>query len=230
VKRAAILQSNYIPWKGYFDLIASVDIFIWYDQVQYTKQDWRNRNRIKSPQGTTWITVPVTINNLYDQRVCDTLIADSKWAIKHWSKLENSYKNAPYFEEIANWLKPLYLNNHHEYLSQLNQFLINEICDFLGIKTQFHCSSEFELSDNKTERLVDICKQVNASYYVSGPAAKDYITLNTFSKNNIEVLWFNYQDYPAYSQLWGNFDHSVTILDLLFCTGTDAIKYMKHIK
>lgn len=230
VKRAAILQSNYIPWKGYFDLIASVDVFIWFDQVQYTKQDWRNRNKVKTPNGAKWISVPVTVNNLYEQRVCDTLIADTKWAINHWDKLENAYRKAPCFDLIVNWLKPIYLECQYSYLTEVNRELIREICRFLGIATEFRCSSEFELADGKTDRLVGMCKDVGADCYVSGSAAKAYVDPSVFSKENISISWFNYENYPEYPQLWGEFDHFVTILDLLFCTGDDASKYMKYVK
>lgn len=230
MKKAAILQSNYIPWKGYFDLIASVDTFIWYDEVQYTKQDWRNRNKIKTPNGIKWLSVPVTVNNLYEQRISDTLIAEPKWAISHWGKLENAYKKAPHFGAIASWLKPLYLEHQYSHLIEINRELITEICNFLGIKTEFRCSSEFEITDGKTERLVELCNNVNADCYVSGVAAKTYIDPNVFSKRKIDISWFDYSDYPIYPQLWDEFDHSVTILDLLFCTGADASKYMKHVK
>ena len=228
--KVAILQSNYIPWKGYFDLIAAVDVFVWYDEVQYTKQDWRNRNRIKTENGIKWISVPVTIKNLYEQSVFDTLIADSKFGPSHWSKLENAYRKAPYFLEISEWLKPIYLDQKYTHLVDINKKLITAICDYLKIDTEFKCSSEFNLVGDKTGKLVDLCKSIGATCYVSGPAAKSYLDKKLFADDGIEVSWFDYADYPEYPQLYGQFEHSVTVLDLLFNTGPESAKYMKLVK
>ena len=227
MKTVAILQSNYIPWKGYFDLIAAVDEFIIFDDMQFTRRDWRNRNQVKTPQGRQWLTIPVDVKGKYSQTIFETRIADAHWAARHWKILQLNYAKAPCFTEIADWLKPLYLECHHEHLSQLNRGLVEAICDYLNIRTCFSSSADYQLVEDKTERLVSICQQAGADRYLSGPAAKDYIDENRFDSANIQVSWFDYSGYPEYPQLWGDFEHKVSILDLLFNCGRQASEYMK---
>ncbi|NYZ67627.1 WbqC family protein [Endozoicomonas sp. SM1973] len=226
MKKIAILQSNYIPWKGYFDIIAAVDEFIIFDDMQFTKNDWRNRNIIKASQGIHWLTIPVGKN--INRRIRDVHIASSTWQLKHWKSLESSYKKAAYFNEIAEWLSPLYLKNKFSYLSQLNRCFIECICDFLNINTYISNSWDYTLSNGKTERLVDLCHQSGATEYISGPAAKGYINDSVFHNQGIKLTWFDYSNYPSYPQLWGDFIHEVTILDLLFNCGRDAHLYMRY--
>lgn len=230
MRQVAISQSNYIPWKGYFDLIASVDVFVLYDDMQYTKRDWRNRNKIKTPNGLKWLTIPVEVKGKYNQKINETLVADAKWAQSHWSQLQQNYVGAAYFKEIADWLKPLYLNSEFTHLADWNLCFIGAICQFLGIDTQIIDSREFTLVDGKSERLADLCEQLGATEYISGPAAKDYIDEDVFSARNITVSWADYSNYPLYTQLNGDFEHSVTILDLLFNHGVQAKEYMKYCK
>lgn len=229
-KKVAILQSNYIPWKGYFDLIASVDEFILYDDMQYTRRDWRNRNQIKTPNGIQWLTVPVQVKGRYDQKIRETLIDGFDWTISHWKTLEQNYRRAPYFDEIALWLKPLYLASSYTHISQLNRCLIEEVCHYLGINTVISNSWDFNLIEGKTERLVDLCKQAGGSEYVSGPSAKHYVEEGIFVDMNVKLTWFDYADYPEYPQLWGEFSHGVTILDLLFNCGKNSAHLMKYVK
>lgn len=223
----AILQSNYIPWKGYFDLIASVDKFIVYDEVQYTKQDWRNRNRIKTPRGVEWLSVPVTVNNLYNQKIFETNLAKKKWGQSHWSKLQASYSISPFFEEISDWLKPLFLDQEYRTISELNITLIKAIARYLLINTEIIDSRVISGGHGKNERLVEMCKAVSATEYVSGPAAQSYLDVGMFNENGISVKWFDYSNYKEYTQHHGEFRHDVTILDLLFELGKEAPKYMK---
>ena len=201
-KKIAIVQSNYIPWKGYFDLIAYVDEFIIYDEMQYTKRDWRNRNKIKTPTGSQWITVPVFTKGKFSQKISETTITDSKWQRKHWHSLEKNYSSAPYFEEISIWLKPLYFDTDYEYISVLNKSFIVSICLYLGIKTQISSSSDYKMLGDKSERLANICLQTDCSEYISGPAAKHYIDSDVFAQNNIQLTWFEYPNYAEYNQLW----------------------------
>lgn len=226
-KKVAILQSNYIPWKGYFDMIASVDEFILYDDMQFTKNDWRNRNKIKTPQGLQWLTVPVGQD--INRRIRDVELPNSKWKIKHWKTIENNYRRAPHFEEVAAVFEPLYLTESFTHLSQLNRRLIDVVCNYLGIKTIINNSWDYSIIDGKTERLVDICAQAGGTEYISGPAAKDYIKENIFAERGIKLTFFNYSGYPEYPQLWGEFTHEVTILDLLFNCGKEAACYMRHV-
>jgi len=228
VKKIAIVQSNYIPWKGYFDLIASVDEFILYDDMQYTRRDWRNRNQIKTPQGIQWLTVPVQVRGKYDQKIRDTLIDGSDWAGSHWKTLEQNYRRAPCYEDVAVWLKPLYLTNSYDHISQLNRRLIVGVCHYLGIKTIISNSCDYKLINGKSERLADLCKQAGGTEYISGPSAKDYVEEGIFSDMNIKLTWFDYAGYPEYPQLWGEFAHGVTILDLLFNCGKDSARYMRY--
>ena len=227
-KRIAILQSSYIPWKGYFDIIASVNEFILYDDVQFTKHDWRNRNQIKTPQGVQWLTVPVGQN--IKRRVRDVNLPDKRWQAKHWKTLESNYRGAPHFDEIAAIFKPLYLQRQYSHLSALNRELIEAVCAYLGITTKISNSWDYHLIEGKTERLVDLCVQAGGTEYISGPAAKGYIVGNLFAERGIKLSWFSYQGYSEYPQLWDEFTHSVTILDLLFNCGKDAPHYMKYVK
>jgi hypothetical protein len=230
MKKVAILQSNYIPWKGYFDLIAAVDEFILYDDMQFTRRDWRNRNQIKTPQGVQWLTVPVRVKGKYFQKIRETEIDGSTWAGEHWRTLVQNYKRALHFQEIARWLEPIYLQESPTHLSELNRRLIAAVCAYLQIPTVITSSADYELADGKTERLANLCAQAGATEYISGPAARDYLQPEVFSAAGIELTWFDYSGYPEYPQLWGEFVHGVTILDLLFNCGEKAAQYMRYVR
>jgi len=227
MKRVAIVQSNYIPWKGYFDMIASVDEFILYDDMQYTKRDWRNRNQIKTPQGVQWLTVPVRVKGKYHQKIRETEIEGSEWAAAHWKSLVQNYRRAPHFDEIAEWLEPVYLRDPPSHLSQLNRQMIEVVCSYFEIKTVVSNSWDYELVEGKTRRLASLCLQAGGTEYVSGPAAKNYINEDEFKELGLGVKWFDYAGYQEYPQLWGDFMHGVTILDLLFNCGRDSRRYMR---
>lgn len=229
MKSIAIVQSNYIPWKGYFDMIAAVDEFILYDDMQYTRRDWRNRNQIKTSQGVQWLTVPVQVKGKYDQKIKDTAIDGSEWAAVHWKALVQNYRHAPFFHETAEWLAPLY-TERYSHISQLNRRFIERICQFLEINTVISCSSDYVLFDGKSERLANICKQAEGTKYISGPSARNYVEERAFTEMNIEVSWFDYSGYPEYPQLWGEFTHRVTILDLLFNCGKASHRYMRFVQ
>lgn len=229
MKRVAILQSNYIPWKGYFDMVAAVDEFILYDDMQYTRRDWRNRNQIKTPQGVQWLTVPVVVKGRYLQKIRETEIDGTDWAGTHWKALVQNYSRAPHFPQIAQWLEPLYRDQSITHLSVLNRCFIEAICNYLHIPTTIRTSADYTLAAGKTERLADLCMQAGASEYISGPAARSYVDEGVFQRAGIRLSWFNYAGYPEYPQLWGAFTHGVSILDLLFNCGPDARRYMKHV-
>ncbi|WP_460121724.1 WbqC family protein [Pseudomonas sp. H3_G09] len=229
MKKIAILQSNYIPWKGYFDMIAAVDEFILFDDMQYTRRDWRNRNQIKTPQGIQWLTVPVSVKGKYHQTIRETKIDGTDWAEAHWRTLQQNYRRAPHFAEIAQWLEPLYLQESYTHLSQLNRSLIEAICRYLSIKTKISNSWDYTFEDGKTERLVDLCVKAGGGEYISGPAARDYIDEGLFSASGVKLSWFDYAGYPEYPQMWGEFAHGVTMLDLLFNCGRDAPRYMRYV-
>ncbi|MDR3088449.1 MAG: WbqC family protein [Desulfobulbaceae bacterium] len=230
MKKVAILQSNYIPWKGYFDLIAAVDEFIIYDDMQYTRRDWRNRNLIKTPSGLSWLTVPVQVKGKYLQKIRDTEIDGDEWTARHWRAIAQNYARARFFPEIAAWLEPVYMYERFRRLSALNRRFIELVCEYLGITTKISNSWDYALVDGKTERLVDLCQQAGGAEYISGPAAKNYIDQRLFSEAGIQLTWFDYAGYPEYPQLWGDFVHGVSILDLLFNCGKQAHHYMRHVR
>jgi hypothetical protein len=227
MKKVAIVQSNYIPWKGYFDLIAAVEEFILYDDMQFTRRDWRNRNLIKTPQGLKWLTVPVQVKGKYTQTIRETEIQGSDWAEVHWKTLCVNYARADHYREIAALLEPLY-REQYTTISALNRRFIEAICSYLDITTKLRNSWDYTLIEGKSERLADLCKQAGATTYVSGPAAKNYLDENAFAALGITVEWFGYDGYSTYPQLWGEFSHGVSVVDLLFNCGADAPHAMKH--
>ncbi|APD87563.1 hypothetical protein BM527_16510 [Alteromonas sp. Mex14] len=226
-KKVAILQSNYIPWKGYFDLIDQVDYFVMYDIVQYTKNDWRNRNRIKTQNGLQWLTIPVKVNSL-DQRIDETQLANNRWVKKHLNSILQNYSKAPYLAEYKNELIELY--EHAKTLtrlSEVNLLFINWINGKLGITTEIKFAQDFlPLSENKVQRLVEICKALGAGTYLSGAAAKTYLDESMFRAGGIKVEWMNYHSYPKYQQLHGDFENTSSVLDVLLNQGDRAKQYV----
>lgn len=225
-KRIAIVQSNYIPWKGYFDLIAATDEFILYDDAQYTRRDWRNRNQIKTPQGVQWLTVPVKVKGRYHQSIRETEIDGTQWAQQHRTRLRQNYARAPHFARYAEQLEALYLNGRHDTLSALNLAMLAWINRQLGIATRISSSSDYTLEGDRTDKLLNLCLQAGATEYLSGPAARDYLDESRFAAEGIAVRWFDYPAYPPYAQLWGEFVHGVTVLDVLFHCGPEARRHV----
>ncbi|MDO5337391.1 MAG: WbqC family protein [Eubacteriales bacterium] len=228
MKKVAILQSNYIPWKGYFDMIHMVDEFILYDDMQYTRRDWRNRNKIKTPSGLQWLTIPVENKGKYFQKIKDTKVSGHEWCQEHWKAISLYYAHAPFFREYRDCIRDLYQAcEKEEFLSQINYLFLTEICKILGIHTKISWSSDYTLADGKTERLVALVKDAGGAEYLSGPAAKDYIVDSCFENAGITLTYMDYSNYPQYPQLFGGFEHTVSILDLIFNTGKEAPSYMK---
>lgn len=230
-KKIAILQSNYIPWKGYFDIIDSVDEFIFYDEMQYTKNDWRNRNKIKTQNGLLWLTIPCKTKGAISefQKINETKIMDKRWAKKHWNSLENAYSKATYFNKYKDLFKQIYCECAEEdFLCNVNYKFIFAINKLLGINTKISFDKDYGLIDGKTERLIDLVKKANGNEYISGPAARDYIDESLFKKANIKLSWMNYSNYKEYKQLYLPFEHGVSILDLIFNTGDEAINYIRR--
>ncbi|PKV49786.1 WbqC-like protein [Aquimarina sp. MAR_2010_214] len=225
-KKIAISQSNYIPWKGYFDMINMVDVFVIYDEVQYTKNDWRNRNIVKTKKGTEWITIPVKHKSL-DQRIDEIEVFLPKWNVKHWKTIQAIYGRAPFFKNYKERFEKLYLEIDTLMLSEINKKFILEICDILNIKTQIIDSKELFLVGDANERLIDACNKLEAKVYVSGPAAKSYIKNELFHENSIEIEWINYSGYKEYNQMSIPFEHGVSVLDLIFNEGEKANLFLK---
>lgn len=229
-KRIGIIQSNYIPWKGYFDFIDSVDEFVLYDCVQYTRRDWRNRNKVKTHRGLEWLTIPVEVKGKYFQSVDETKLAGRSWIAEHLNVLRHCYGRAAHFRSQWEWVEQTYRSCEPlELLSDVNARLIKAIAQKLGIGTPIRNSREFEIVDGRSERLIGICKQAGASQYLSGPAAREYIETDSslWAAAGITVLFKSYAGYPEYPQISGPFEHGVTILDVIFNVGDDARKYFK---
>ncbi len=226
-KSAAIVQSNYIPWKGYFDLIHAVDEFVLFDDVQYTRRDWRNRNRIQGPNGPVWLSIPVENKGKYFQRIRETAVSDTRWAEQHWKTIRHCYARAPWFGHYSQIFEELYLGCRETLLSRINYRFICAICSLLGIHTRISWSMDYRLAEGKTGRLAAICLELGATDYVSGPAARAYIESDLFSNNGLRLSFFDYSGYPEYRQLHRPFLHEVSILDLIFNEGPDSPKYMK---
>ncbi|WP_114971824.1 WbqC family protein [Rhodoferax ferrireducens] len=225
MKTVVVLQSNYIPWKGYFDLIHDADVFIFYDDLQFTKNDWRNRNKIKTAQGSKWLSIPVGTSA--NRLICEVAMEDARWQRSHWDSLRQQYGKCPYFKLYQPFFEEVYLDRRWTNLSGLNQHLIRYIShDILKITTQFRDSREFELEGQKLDRLLDLVVRSNATRYVSGPAAKDYIKSERFGELGIELVWKDYSNYPEYPQPYPPFGHGVSILDLLFNVGPEAPHYI----
>ena len=225
-KRIAIVQSNYIPWKGYFDVIGSVDEFVLLDDAQFTRRDWRNRNRIKTADGLRWLTVPVEMKGKYDQAIKDTHISDASWREKHWKSLHHAYSRARCFSRFAARIEEVYQDASDELLSQINHRFLTAICGILGIDTKITWSMDYRSAGNKSERLLHICEQAGATEYLSGPTARGYLDTSLFEEAGIDVIWMDYDGYPEYDQLYPPFEHHVTVLDLIFHTGTRAPDHM----
>ena len=226
-KSVAIVQSSYIPWKGYFDLINSVDEFILFDDRQFTKRDWRSRNRIKTAQGVAWLSIPVASKGKYTQRIDETEIADPKWTQRHWATIEHGYRHAPHFDAYGDLLRTLYLDCADVLLSRINRRFLEAVCDVLGIRTRLTWSSAYIAEGAKTERLVQLCKAAGATRYLSGPTARAYLDEALFAEAHIELQYMDYSNYPPYDQLYPPFEHHVSIVDLLVHTGSSARNYLR---
>jgi hypothetical protein len=224
-----ITQSNYIPWLGYFDQLAQADHVVFLDDVQYTKRDWRNRNKIRTAQGLKWLTIPVDTKGKHAcMRICEANITNPKIYIDHLSLLKQSYKTAPFFEEVIDFIAPaLETVSLSSNLSQNNRFLIEAILRYLGIEKTFSTSSDhfsFNTLDHfsSTERLLKIAQKLKATHYVSGPAAKEYMDTSLFAAENIDIEWADYGEYSAYQQMHEDtepFNPYVSIIDRLMMEG-----------
>ncbi len=222
--KVGIIQSNFLPWRGYFDFIREADLFIFHDDVQYTKGDWRNRNKIKTQHGVEWITVPVKYNHT-GQLIEETLIDYSTpWPRKMLNRLQESYRNAPHFEPFFSELVGL-LDAPARSISELNIRLIRWVCGHLLIQTPLCMSHDYHPQGIKNERLIGILKQVKATTYLTGPAARDYIIPELFEREAIRLVYKKY-DFPVYEQLYPPFEGEVSVIDLLFMTGNGGRNYL----
>jgi hypothetical protein len=204
-----------------------VDEFIIYDTAQFTKNDWRNRNRIKTVDGLRWLTVPVMTAGRFGQTIQETQVVDSRWAAKHWRSLSQSYEHAPYWRKYRDRFAEVYRTcSGLRLLTEINQAFIGTIVSELNIPTRISRASDYEFNGDQTGRLVALCRLFGATSYISGPRGRSYLNLSLFAEAGIDVEFMNYSAYSPYPQLHGAFEPAVTILDLLFNVGPEAIEYM----
>lgn len=224
-----VLQPAYIPWRGYFDQIRRADLFVFYDDVQYDKRSWRNRNQIKTSRGKIWLTIPVHSRGAQSQNIPINqikIVWDNPWNSDHLKSLKQSYSKAPYFEQYFPLLESFYSRND-EFLADFTIWLTIAITRRMGVNhTRFMRSSEIPgITGRKTDRLIQILQYVGARHYISGPSARSYIENEKFSEAGITLEFMEY-NYPEYPQLYPPYDPHVTILDLLFMTGASAPDYL----
>jgi len=231
-KSLFIIQSNYIPWKGYFDALNKADTVVIYDEMQFTKNDWRNRNMIKTQNGAEWMSIPIKQSGKFGQKINETEVSNQLWKKKHWKTIKQNYSKARFFEEVGNILEPIYMNEGmlSTNLSEINIAFIEAINAYLGIQSELILSKNIDLIGDRNERIINICKKLNITDYISGPAAKEYMDMESFQKAGIRVEFLEYSGYAEYNQLFGDFVHHVSIIDLLFNEGKSAVSYMKYFK
>jgi hypothetical protein len=224
-----ILQPSYIPWRGFFHQIDKADVFVFFDDVQYDTRGWRNRNRIKTPNGPIWLTIPVCVKGVRSQAVpiCEVQIDWTRpWDRKHLESLRHSYGKAPFFSLYEPGLTEIY-SRHQELLADFTIELTIHLSGLLGLSpTRFLRSSDLGATGKKSDRLIDILQKVGATHYISGPSARDYIEEEKFRAAGITLEYMTYE-YPEYPQLYPPFDPSVSIIDLLFMCGPEAAKYIR---
>ncbi|MEK9627411.1 MAG: WbqC family protein [Nitrospinota bacterium] len=225
--RVAILQPSYLPWLGFFEQMHRSDKFVLYDDVQFTRRDWRNRNRVRVREGSVWLTVPIIQKNKFEQSLLDTQIDNStSWNRKHLETIRCHYSKAPYFDSYFPWCEEIY-NREWNFLLDLSLETIQYLKGQLKIETPLLRSSELGVKGNKTERLIGICKQLRATHYLSGDSAKNYISEEEFSNENITLEYQEYQ-HPQYPQRYEGFVPFMSALDLLFNCGDKSLGILKQ--
>lgn len=225
--KVVILQPSYIPWRGYFDQIRRADLFVFYDDVQYDKRSWRNRNQIKTPRGKQWLTIPVRSRGVQTENIPIhqiRIVWDKPWNADHLKSLQHSYSRAPYFRAYMPLLEQFYAR-HDEFLADFTVDFTIALAREIGIQhTRFLRSSTLDAKGQKTDRLISILQIVGGTHYLSGPSARDYIEPEKFAAAKITLEYMQY-NYPEYPQLYPPYDPFVSILDLLFMTGPEAIRF-----
>jgi hypothetical protein len=223
----AILQPGYLPWLGFFEQMYRSQTFVVYDDVQYDKHGWRNRNRIKTAQGWQWLTVPVLTSGQNKPTNKEVRIDNSTdWRIKHSTSIRQHYSRAKYFDVYFPALEAVY-QREWKYLIDLDMVLIRQIADWLGLQRDLRFASELNISGGQTERLVSICVHLGADTFYEGAAGKNYIDASLFEASQIKLMYQNY-DHPVYDQLYGDFVPYMSIIDLLFNQGELSLDILTH--
>lgn len=231
MKTIAILQSNYIPWKGYFDIVAAVDEFLIFDEVQFTRRDWRNRNKIVIDGALHWLTIPVASKGNYHAPISEIEVSEAGWAEKHWRSIKHAYRKAPFFPSYEAFFQKLYERAaEFRLLTEINELFLREIAAALGLSADIQRTSSIgRRAESPTGRLVEICVARNAGAYVSGPAAKSYIRPEEFTAAGVRLFYANYAGYPPYDQASGSFEPGVSIIDTLMRCGPDTRNHLKSV-
>jgi hypothetical protein len=225
--RISIIQSCYIPWRGFFDLIGRCDQYVMFDHVQYSKRHWHNRNIVKTAAGPQWLTIPVISKGRYEQTI-DAVEIEKPWAEQHWRALELAYRRAPFFDSLGQTVHRWYERAAKQaLLTEVNAIFLGEIAGLLGLGTRIVRDTAYPAGGVKSERLLQIVRAAGADRYLSGPSAKAYFDEPLFAKAGIEVEWMSYDGYAEYPQLHGPFEPAVSVLDLLFNVGPDAPRYLR---
>ncbi len=223
-----VLQPGYLPWLGFFDQMQRSDVFVYYDDVQFDKHGWRNRNRVKATDGTPhWLTVPVFHSGRNWPRILEVEIDNRvPWARKHVGTLRHFYRRAPFLHQYLPALEEL-LGRRWTLLVDLDLAVTRLICDWLGLRRQTLRASEVGIPGKRSERLLELCRHVGARRYLSGDSAKDYVDADLFTRHGIEVEWQNYR-YPVYPQQHGAFVSHLSIVDLLFNCGEESLSILSR--
>ena len=221
----SVHQAQYLPWLGYFAKIAQSDCFIFLDCVQYKHREYQNRNRIQTASGALWLTVPVITKGNHEQLISQVRIDNSsRWQAKHWQSIYAAYKKAPYFSEYADFFNDLYNNRDWTQLTELNVAIITYLLDVLHIKTALLFESALGSEKTSTERIIDLCKKVNAQAYLSGSGGKQYLIEQRFQDEQLGLYYQHYQ-HPVYNQhnkAKKDFCPYMSVIDLLFNCGADS--------
>lgn len=221
----SISQPRYLPWLGYIERLAQCDLFIHLDTVQYSPRDWENRNRIKTAQGTTWLTVPVKAG--HRARIPDVLIDNEQgWQYRHWETLKTAYGRAPFFKTYASAFEAIYCERAWDTLTEWNLAALETVCGCLGISPQTTMASTLEPGGAGSELILNLCRQVGATVYLSGSQGRNYLDQTAFAAANIEI---QYQDYvhPVHPQVHGAFVPNLAVVDLLFNCGPRSLKMLR---
>ena len=222
----AIHQPQFMPWLGYFDKIQKADVFCFLDNVQYKKNEWQNRNRLKTAQGMQWLTVPVRYR--FPQTINEVEInSNEAWRRKHLQALHTNYRKAPYFDTYLGVFEDIY-SREWKYLSELNIFVTIQLMAALGLETTRTVrASELSLSQDPTQRLIDICRSCGGDVYLAGQDGAAYMAMDRFESTGIDVIFQDFQ-HPTYTQLYGEFISHLSVVDLLFCCGPDSLDIIRR--
>ncbi len=225
-----VLQPGYFPWLGFFDQMSRVDVFVLYDDVQFDKHGWRNRNRVKSHTGPTWLSVPIRHKGLGQQQINEVEIDNqTTWGRKHLSTIRQLYSKAPYLNKYLPELE-VFFSRHWTKLVELDIACIELMQKWFGITTQVVQASSLGIAGGQSERLLNFCLHFGAQRYLSGNAAENYLDLQLFTENNVLVEWQNYQ-HPTYPQLHGEFISHLSALDMVLNCGEGSHEILtQHLK